>query len=285
MKLGRVVAVCFQRLEVQRRGVGTNRRHQSEQSSGLYRTLVGEHDWQVPRNGLPEKVEVRTFAIHPTTPRTVYVGTQDGPYRSRDSGEHWERLPFPDKNMVVWSILLHPHNPRTLFVGTAPPAVYRSDDGGEHWRRLPIVEPADMVQMGFPCRIIRLAADPSNPHELYAGIEVGGVIRGLDGGNTWSDCTKELLAFTQQDHLKSQIASKTQIEGMMDSHVLGISTARPGIAVQSTMMTVALSREDAKVVYGATRKGQVLGTHDGGATWRDYSLPAGRQDVYALACG
>ncbi len=335
----------------------------SEQPSGLYRTRVGEHDWRVLGNGLPEKVEIRTIAIHPTSPQTVYVGTQDGPYRSLDSGEHWERFPFPDKNMVVWTILLHPHNPRTLFVGTAPTAVYRSVDGGEHWRRLPIIEPAGMVEMGFPCRIIRLTADPSNPDELYAGIEVGGVIRSLDGGESWSDCTKDLLAFTQQEHLKSRIASKTHIEGMMDSHALGVSTARPGtvflatrmglfcspdrgeswremeiwrhsplsyardiqiapqdpnmlyaalspaamsksgsiyrspdlgqswqrfdhgIPVQSTMMTVALSRQDAKVVYGATRKGQVLGTQDGGTTWHDYSLPAGRQDVYALACG
>ncbi len=335
----------------------------SEQPSGLYRTRVGEHDWHVLRNGLPDKVEVRTIAIHPTTPQLVYVGTQNGPYRSSDGGEHWERLPFPDKDMVVWTILLHPQNPQTLFVGTAPPAVYRSEDGGEHWTRLPIVEPAGMVQMGFPCRIIRLTADPSNPDELYAGIEVGGVIRSLDGGSTWEDCTKELLTFTQQEHLKSQIASKTQIEGMMDSHALSVSPARPGtvflatrmglfcspdrgetwqemeiwrhsplsyardiqvaphdpntlyaalspaamsksgslyrspdlgqtwqrfdhgVTVQSTMMTVAPSPQDAKIVYCATRKGQVLGTRDGGETWTDYSLPAGRQDVYALACG
>jgi photosystem II stability/assembly factor-like uncharacterized protein len=324
---------------------------------------VGESEWQSLNKGLPSKAEVRAIAIHPTNPQIVYVGTQEGPYRSSDGGDHWERLNFPDRDLVVWSILFHPRNPQTLYLGTAPIAIYRSDNGGETWQRLPITTPAGMVEMGFPCRIIRLAIDPSKPDEIYAGIEVGGVIRSLDGGNTWSDCTKELLKFTEQGHLKSQIASNTEIEGVMDSHALTVSAARPGtvflatrmglfcspdkgtswqeveiwrqsplayardiqvaphdpktlyaalssaaigkagsiyrsqdlgqtwkrfdhgVTVRSTMMTVAPSYRDPKVVYGATRKGQVFGTLDGGATWAECSLPAARQDVYALACG
>jgi photosystem II stability/assembly factor-like uncharacterized protein len=335
----------------------------TEQPSGLFRQAVGESEWRTLSKGLPDHAEVRAIAIHPNNPQIVYVGTQEGPYRSADGGDHWERLDFPDTGMVVWSILIHPQNPQILYLGTAPTAIYRSDNGGDSWKRLPTVEPAGMVRMGFPCRIIRLAADPSNPDELYAGVEVGGVIRSLDGGETWSDCCKELLRLAEQDHLKSQIASDTEIEGMMDSHALSVSAARPGtvflatrmglfcspdrgetwqemeiwrasplayardiqvaphdpktlyaalssaalgkngslyrsqdlgqtwqrfdhgVTVRSTMMTVAPSRQNAQVVYCATRKGQVFGTQDGGATWNECSLPAGRQDVYALACG
>jgi hypothetical protein len=50
------------------------------------------------------------------------------------------------------------------------------------------------------------------------------------------------------------------------------------------MMTVSISRQDAKRVYCATRGGQVFGTHDGGATWQEYQLPQGLQDVYTVAC-
>ena len=35
----------------------------------------------------------------------------------------------------------------------------------------------------------------------------------------------------------------------------------------------------------ASRNGQVFGTVDGGATWREHRLPAAVRDVYALACG
>jgi hypothetical protein len=30
-----------------------------------------------------------------------------------------------------------------------------------------------------------LAIDPTKPHELYAGVAVGGLVRSLDGGATW----------------------------------------------------------------------------------------------------
>ncbi len=335
----------------------------TEHPGGFLRQTVGANDWRVLTSGLPDKTEVRAIAIHPENPQIVYVGTQHGPYRSTDSGEHWERLDFPDSGMIVWSLLFHPQNPQILYLGTAPAAIYRSDNGGESWQRLSIVETAGKVNMGFPIRIIRLAADPSNPHELYAGLEVGGVIRSADGGASWNDCTKDLLRLAAQPNLKSRIGSDTDIEGMMDTHALGLSTARPGmvflatrmglfcsmdrgttwsdmgigrfspltyardvqvapqdptvlyaalspaarsedgslyrsqdlgqtwqrfdhdVTPHSTMMTIALNRQDPNLVYCATRGGQVFGTQDGGTTWNESPLPEGLQDVYALACG
>jgi photosystem II stability/assembly factor-like uncharacterized protein len=332
------------------------------QPGGLFRLAVGDNTWGSLSSGLPDRVEVRSIAIRPDNPQIVYVGTQQGPYRSQDGGDHWEQLNFPDKDLVVWSLIFHPQNPRIMYLGTAPTAIFRSDNGGDSWKRLPIIDPAGIVKMGFPCRIIRLAIDPNNPDELYAGLEVGGVIRSLNGGETWDDCTKELIKFTKQEHLQSQLISDTNREGMMDSHALTVSAARPGtvflatrmglfcspdrgetwqemeiwrqsplayardiqvaphepntlyaalsdaalgrngslyrsqdlgqtwrrfdhgMTVRSTMMTVAPSPRDAKVVFGATRKGQVFGTLDGGATWAECRLPEARQDVYALAC-
>jgi photosystem II stability/assembly factor-like uncharacterized protein len=333
------------------------------QPGGLFRLAVGDTQWQSLTKGLPDRVEVRTIAIHPTNPQIVYAGAQDGPYRTTNGGDTWERLNFPDRDLVVWSIIFHPTNPQTLYLGTAPTAIFRSDNGGESWKKLKITAPAGMVEMGFPCRIIRLAADPSQPEEIYAGLEVGGVIRSLNGGETWEDCTKELLKFVEKDHLKSQLISNTKAEGMMDSHALSVSAAKPGtvflatrmgifsspdkgqtwqeleiwkqspfayardiqvapqdpntlyaalsdaalgragavyrsqdlgktwrrfdhgVTVRTTMMTVAPSPQNSKVVFSATRKGQVFGTVDGGGSWSEFPLPEARQDVYALACG
>src|SRR5688500_18239041 len=78
---------------------------------GLFRTSPGKREWQPLTRGLPEQVEARAFAVDPRDPNVVFVGTQDGPYRTTDGGEHWERTGFPDRNAVVWSITFHPTRP------------------------------------------------------------------------------------------------------------------------------------------------------------------------------
>lgn len=203
---------------------------------GLFRQVVGESDWQSLSNGLPDKVEVRAIAIHPQDPQVIYLGTQDGPYRTTDSGEHWQRLDFPERGAVVWTIIFHPQNPDIMYLGTAPAVVYRSDNGGESWRRLAVLETQGGVHMGFPMRVIRMTTDPSNPDEVYAGLEVGGVMRSSDAGETWHDCTPALLDLVERDHLKSQIGSDTNTEGMMDTHALEVSPARPGTVFLATRM-------------------------------------------------
>ncbi len=203
---------------------------------GLFRQVVGEKEWISLNNGLPDKVEVRAIAIHPNDPHIVYLGTQEGPYRSTDSGDHWQRLGFLDSGMVVWSIIFHPHDPQIMYLGTAPAIVYRSDNGGDSWQRLTVVESIGDVKMGFPTRVIRMTIDPTHPDEVYAGLEVGGVVRSLDGGKTWDDCTKALLDLVERDHLESQLGSDTNTEGMMDTHALAVSPARPGTVFLATRM-------------------------------------------------
>ena len=336
---------------------------QTAPSSGLCRQGVGETEWQILSQGLPERAEIRAILVHPDNPHLLYVGTQHGPYRSTDGGAHWEELDFPDAGMAVWSLLFRPNDPQVVYCGTAPAAIYRSENGGDTWKRLTFSQPSGMVEMGFPCRIIGLAADPNDPDAVYAGLEVGGIIRSKDGGDTWEDCSQALIQFAEQDYLKSRILSNTDAEGMMDTHALVLSAAQPGnvflatrmglfqspdqgqtwadmeiwrssplayardiqvapgdpntlyaalspgaltlngsvyrspnlgqtwqrfdhdISPRSTMMTVALSRQDPQLVYCGTREGQVFGTQDGGTTWGESALPDGCQNVYTLACG
>lgn len=203
---------------------------------GLFCQEVGSREWRHLTTGLPDKVEVRTIAIHPDDSQVVYVGTQDGPYRSTTGGHHWERLAFPDPQAVVWSIIFHPQNPRTLYLGAAPAAVYRSDNGGEQWRRLPIVQTTGMVRMAFPTRAIRLAIDPHHPDDIYTALEVGGVIRSGDGGESWSDCSPGLLRLAERDHLRSQLGSDTEMEGMLDAHAVVVSAAQPGLVFLANRM-------------------------------------------------
>lgn len=205
-------------------------------ASGVFRRAAGEGRWELQNKGLPEGVHVQAITVHPTNPDVVYVGTQDGPYRSLDRGQRWERLPFPADGGQVWSILVHPSRPRTLLVGTSPVGIYRSDDEGTSWRRLPNAVQVERVKMPFACRVMRIAIDPAQPEHIYAALEVGGAMRSLDGGETWGDCSDDLVKLSELPHLKSRIVSDTEMEGMLDGHALCVSAAAPGTVILALRM-------------------------------------------------
>jgi len=159
--------------------------------SGLYRMAVGDDQWELATRGLHEAPAIRAIATHPQHPETVYVGTQHGPYRSTDHGEHWEKLDVPDHGLPVWSLLFDPADAKVLYAGYENCEIYRSDDGGERWQPLPVTVrfPEVTVARGAnPAkRVLELAANPARPSEIYGAIEVGGVIRSLDGGEHWTN--------------------------------------------------------------------------------------------------
>lgn len=220
---------------------------------GIFRLDVDAGRWEALTNGLPDKVEARCLAVHPGNPPTLYAGTQTGPYRSTDGGDTWTALELPGKEKLVWSLLIHPTDPKTIYAGTQGTTIYRSRDGGTTWRELSPPAPRGMVKMSFPCRVIRLAVDPGNPDDLYAALEVGGVMRSRDGGDTWESCNDSLLEHAEQPRLKSRIVSDSETEGMMDSHALAISPARQG------------------TVFLANRMG-LFRSDDGGGRWAELGI-------------
>lgn len=157
---------------------------------GLYRGHESTGTWESITTGLPATPQVRALLIHPDNPAVLYAGTQAGVYRTDDRGAHWEALDTPRDAGDVWSLAFHPTNPAVLYAGYEPCAIYRSDDSGAHWRKM------NMDQVKFPdittymhpvCkRVIGIATDPANPMDMYAAIEVGGLLGSRDGGETWT---------------------------------------------------------------------------------------------------
>jgi photosystem II stability/assembly factor-like uncharacterized protein len=326
---------------------------------GLFRRSPDDDEWQLVTAGLPENVEARAFAVHPKQPDVIFAGTQDGPYRSTDGGQRWERTGFPERGAVVWSLAFHPTRPEVMYAGLAPVGLYRSENGGDTWTRLPGAKSPGHCEMGFPTRTTRIAIDPGRPDDVYAALEVSGAIRSADGGETWTDISAPLIKLADQPHLKSRIGSNIDSEGMLDSHAIAVTSGTAFLAVRmgvfrsddrgaswrdleigrfsplvycrdvivsphdarvmyaclspasrstdgslyrsddvgktwrrfdhgvkanATMMAATVHPGDPARVYCVSRCGQVFGTEDSGASWREYQLPEGVQDVYAVAC-
>jgi photosystem II stability/assembly factor-like uncharacterized protein len=205
-------------------------------TSGLFRCAPGDSRWEPLTCGLPSKVQARALAVSPVDRNVIFVGTQDGPYRSTDAGTSWQRVGFPDPDVTVFAITYHPTRPDVMYAGAAPVALYRSEDGGDTWRRMPNAKSPGHCEMGFPVRVIRIAVDPSRPDDVYVALEVSGVISSSDGGETFTDLSAALIKLAEQPHLKSRIGSDIDAEGMLDSHAIAISAAAPGTPILAVRM-------------------------------------------------
>src|SRR5262249_55062594 len=131
------------------------------------------------------------LAVDPSDPDVVYVGLREGGVqRSRDGGSSWVdcRLPEPG----VFSLAVRPVA-RAGYAGTEPSRLFRSDGGGESWRALDsLLELPSRPTWSFPPRpwtshVRWIAPSPHDVALLLVGIELGGLMRSTDGGETWPD--------------------------------------------------------------------------------------------------
>lgn len=118
------------------------------------------------------------IAIHPTSPRTMYVGAQGaGVWKTTSGGADWQ--PVADAATVrVAALALDPGNSSRVFLVTPREGVYRSEDAGTSWVQIS-TQDLDAVVHGNV-----LLINPANSKDMVVASERG-VYRSLDGGATW----------------------------------------------------------------------------------------------------
>lgn len=149
---------------------------------GLSCSPDGGETWNRIRNPIPSECNVRATTVYPDTPNRLLAGSDGGLYRSEDTGRTWEKLEFPRDDLQIWSLAVDPGDSDTIFVGTRPDA-FRSRDGGKTWEALSLGVTVP-CPVGIP-RTTNMIVDPRDHRTIWAGIEVDGVYKSLDGGDTW----------------------------------------------------------------------------------------------------
>jgi len=216
---------------------------------GVFKRAANGGNWQ----HVLGSVEAYTVFVHPSDPKTVFAGTSDGVWRSTDAGVSFKRTDFPDAKRQVWCLMVDSRDSKKMLAGASPIDIYRSDDGGGKWRKLATPKIGEHCKGPFASRVMRLAQNPRKPDEIYAALEINGVMRSNDGGETWSDCSDGLIKLSERPHLSNKIISDTTAEGMLDGHAVTINPADP----------------DSPIV--ALRMG-LFRTNDHGKTWQDMEI-------------
>jgi hypothetical protein len=131
------------------------------------------------------------LAIDPADADTVYAGLRDhGLRKTTDGGRSWSDCALPEPG--VFSVAVSAAD-GAVYAGTEPSRLFRSDDGGASWRELTgLLELPSRPTWRFPPRpwtshVRWIAPSPHDADLLLVGIELGGLMRSTDGGESWQD--------------------------------------------------------------------------------------------------
>jgi len=272
-------------------------------SAGLYRSRNGGAWERIDRSFDPAP-EVHAILTDARRPTSAIIGTQTGIYRSDDQGDTWHHLSAPAPGLAVWSLARHPIEANVIFAGYEPSQIYRSDNDGQTWEKLPVSTsfPDITTAVEMPKRITAVAIDRANPREMYASLEIGGLLRSRNGGENWDAAIDGLYV----------------AEDPVDLHSVVVSPAHPGRITITTRvgtfrsdnrgdhwrkLSVPALREKGSycraITYAPDRpetlylgagndfdgdKGALFASSDDGATWRAADLPGPlKSTVFAIA--
>ncbi|RME05815.1 MAG: hypothetical protein D6803_08080, partial [Anaerolineae bacterium] len=159
--------------------------------SGAYRSLDGGHTWEVigAFHGLTS-THVSGLGFDPLDPTLLYLGTEEGIFRSDDGGENFR---FVLNHGYITDIAIAPSNPRVGYAAhhsqynVADGAVYKTTDRGRTWARV------SGASLPNGLHILKLLVSPQDEDVLYALAGEGRFACGpavlyesVDGGRTWA---------------------------------------------------------------------------------------------------
>src|SRR5579872_5154573 len=158
--------------------------------TGVWLSPDGGESWKRAGGELWNESRVYGLTVHPAEPRTVFAGANDGIYRSTDGGAAFKHLDTPMNGVDVWRIAIDPVDPAIMYAGARPAALFRSRDGGRSWQKCAAEIAEECPNVRIP-RVTALTVDPSDHRTVWAGIEVDGVLRSTDSGESWSRISRE----------------------------------------------------------------------------------------------
>ncbi len=291
-------------------------------NGGVWKTTDYGRTWQPIFDDQPTG-SVGDVVVAPSNPNVLYVasgeGLQrpdlsvgDGIYKTTDGGKTWVNTGLKeaqqigglaidpnDENRVFAAVLGHPYGPNTER------GVYRTLNGGKTWERVYYVDENTGA--------VQVTIDPKNPQIIYADIWAGrqgpwengvwngtesGLIKSIDGGNTWKKLTNGLpttaqglsrigfcIAPSNPNRLYATVDAPPQYGGIYRSDDAGENwvkmDADPRLWGRGTdFAEIRADPKNADIVYSANVV--TWKSTDGGKSWNAFRGAPGGDDYHRI---
>lgn len=154
-------------------------------AGGIWKSINGGSTWE-PIFDFENATSFGSLAIDKNNPDVLYAATGEmiigggipylgnGVYKTTDAGKSWFQVGLTQ--VAAFSkIYVHPLNSNLIYASGAMRngGVYKSTNAGNSWIKT------------YDGNITDLSINPLNQNELYAGVNIEGVVYSSDGGNSW----------------------------------------------------------------------------------------------------
>jgi MYXO-CTERM domain-containing protein len=298
--------------------------------AGVFKSLDGGKTWSPVNSGITtrmgetgEIIPDFCLSIDPLNPDIVWTGTQSqtGAFKSTDGGETWKKMDkgIPEKSLTLRGFTVDPRSSDIVYAAgeisswewsgrdmmghefdLTKGVVYKTTDGGQNWER--IWEGDNLARY--------IWIDPRNPQVLYVSTGIFdreaansdyaswtaggvGVIKSLDGGQTWQPVNNGLgnlyigslfMHPTNPDILLAGAGAVTYPEGA------GVYLTTDGGATWKKTLdayvisSVEFASSNPKIAY-AGDVSAFYRSEDGGNTWRQMTPDGARWGPEGVSVG
>ncbi|HET7010613.1 MAG TPA: hypothetical protein VFI11_07550 [Anaerolineales bacterium] len=285
--------------------------------AGVHISRDGGQSWTPSNTGIVTRVgesgdaiPVFSLTIDPNDPDIIWVGTQfqRGIFRSTDGGRTWGKRDsgiVESEGITFRGFSVQPGNSNVVYAAAeisswawsggerqgrefdmTQGVVYKTTDGGQRWRvvwrgdnlaRYIWIDPRDPNVLYLSTGIFDREAANSNPDTAEPGGE--GVLKSVDGGETWSNVNNGLgnlyvgSLFMHPENPDILLAGTGNNQYSTDAGVYLTTNGGQTWAhvLDSEVVTsVEFSTSDPSLAYAAGA-GSVYRSQDGGRTWRRVS--------------
>jgi len=252
----------------------------SGSGGGFFVTRDGGRSWSEPAT-LKGK-SIQALALAESDPRILVAGALDGLYRSRDSGESWERITpegHPDlKNFG--SVAIDPRDPEIIYAGTWH-LPWKTSDGGATWSNIKrgVIDDSD---------VFSIILDHSNPETVFASA-CSGIYKSENGGQLFHKVqgipgTARRTRVLRQDPADAKTVYAGTTEGLFKTSDSGATFERitpPDFILND----VLVDPRDPQRVLIATDRGGVFASDDAGASFQASNDGFSERQIATMVAG